>query len=126
EVRGGYFKPARKSSELLQRPESTGCRERQKSRRKVDQANGSGRTADRSHANLRNAGSVMLRFLLILSWVLFCSAICAFFLFVPPLWIAIVLLAVALLVMAWMALDCFGIHLELQQVPPSDDSDRHG
>ena len=68
----------------------------------------------------------MLRFLLTFSWVLFCSAIWAFFLFVPPLWIATVLLAVELLVTAWMALHCFGIHLELQQVPPSDDSDRQG
>jgi hypothetical protein len=68
----------------------------------------------------------MLRFLLTFSWVLFCSAICAFFLFVPPLWIATVLLTVALLVTAWMALDSFGIRLELQQVRPSDDSNRQG
>jgi hypothetical protein len=68
----------------------------------------------------------MLRFLLIFFWILFCGAIWAFFMFVPPLWIATVLLAAALLVTAWMTLHCFGIHLELQQVPPRDDSDRQG
>jgi hypothetical protein len=68
----------------------------------------------------------MLRFLLTFFWVVFCSAVCAFFLFVPPLWIAAVLLAVVLLVTAWMALQCFGIHLDLQQVPPSDDRHRRG
>lgn len=68
----------------------------------------------------------MIRFLLTGSWVLFCGAIWAFFLFVPPLWIAAVLMAALLLLMAWVALHCFGIHVELQQVPPSDDSDRQG
>jgi len=68
----------------------------------------------------------MLRFLLIFSWVLFCGAIWAFFVFIPPLWIAAVLLAAVLLVTAWMTLHCFGIHLELQQVPPPDNSDRQG
>ncbi len=67
----------------------------------------------------------MIRFLLTWSWVLFCGALWAFFLFVPPLWIAAALTVVLMLLTAWMGLHCFGIHVELQQVPPSDDSDRH-
>ena len=67
----------------------------------------------------------MIRLLLAYSGLLFCGSIGAFFLFVPPLWIATASIAlVALPLAAFVLLDCSGIHVELQAVPPSEDIDR--
>ena len=67
----------------------------------------------------------MIRILLTFSAVLFCGSIGAFFLFVPPLLIATVSIALVALPLAILVLlDCYDIHVELRQSPPSDDIDR--
>ena len=56
--------------------------------------------------------------------VLFLGGVGAFFLFVPPLLIATVLIAtVALPLTAFTLLYCFGIKVELQAAGPSDPQD---
>jgi hypothetical protein len=67
----------------------------------------------------------MIRVVLALFGSLFFGGVGAFFLFVPPLLIAAVWIAlVALLMAGFLLLDCFGFHAELQPVPPSDHLDR--
>jgi choline-glycine betaine transporter len=66
----------------------------------------------------------VIRLLLAFSGAVFCGSIGAFFLFVPPLWIATACLAlIALPLSILVLLDCYGLHVELQPAP-SDDSDR--
>jgi hypothetical protein len=65
-----------------------------------------------------------MRLLLAFSGVLFCGSAGAFFLFVPPLWIATVCTALALSLAVLVLLNCYGVHVELQPAPPSDDIDR--
>jgi len=67
----------------------------------------------------------VLRLPLAFSGVLCCASIGAFFLFVPPLLIAAVLIATALPVLTvYLLLFRIGIQAELQPVPQSDDIDR--
>ncbi len=66
----------------------------------------------------------MIRLLLAFSGVLLCGSIAAFFLFVPPLWIAAAVIAtVFLLVTGLVLLIRFGIQAELQQAAPPDSDD---
>jgi hypothetical protein len=66
----------------------------------------------------------MIRLLIAFSVVLFGGSVGAFFLFVPPLLIATVCIALVLGLAVWALLDCYGIHVELQLAPRSDDIDR--
>jgi len=67
----------------------------------------------------------VIRLLLAYSGVLFCGSTGAFFLFVPPLWIATVGIALVVLPLAaFVLLDFSGIHVELHAVPPSEDINR--
>jgi hypothetical protein len=67
----------------------------------------------------------MIRLVLAVFGLLFFGGVGAFFLFVPPLLIATVWIAlVALPLAGFVLLDCLGLHVELQPGPPSDDIDR--
>jgi hypothetical protein len=62
--------------------------------------------------------------LLLGSGVLLCGSIGAFFLFVPPLWIAAAVIATIFLVLTGMVLLVrFGIQADLQPAPPPDSED---
>jgi len=67
----------------------------------------------------------MIRLILAFAGLLFCGSIGAFFLFVPPLLIAAVLIATVLLLIltGFVLLIRFGIQAELQPAPRSDPED---
>ena len=63
----------------------------------------------------------MTRFVLAFFGLSFLGSLGAFFLFVPPLWIATVWIAtVALLLMGLIFMFCLGVQVELQPVLPLD------
>lgn len=83
-----------------------------------------GRPVAIDHPSLQNRGSQVIRPLLALSGALFCGSISAFFLFVPPLFIAAALIATILfLLTGFVVLFRCGIQAELQPAPTPDTED---